>query len=130
MRRRPGALALAALSPDRRGQRREPAERWPTASRPAPRRWLVPGALGVQEGALAVLGALFGVPLPAALALSLIRRGRDLALALPVLALWQARHGARIWTRRRGDQAETDVPARNASNPRARSSQAGQSPQP
>ena len=60
--------------------------------------FLVPGALGVQEGALVLLGHLFAIATPAALALSLVRRGRDLALALPVLGLWQARHGARIWT--------------------------------
>ena len=96
--------------------------------------FLVPGAVGVQEGALAALGALFGAPLPAALALSLIRRGRDLALALPVLAIWQARHGARIWLWRGAPavagQAETEVPDLNASKPRARSEHAGQTPQP
>ena len=59
--------------------------------------FLVPGALGVQEGALVLLGQLFGVSPAAALALSLIRRGRDLALALPVLAVWQAQQGGRIW---------------------------------
>lgn len=59
--------------------------------------FLVPGALGVQEGALLLLGQLFGVPPAAALALSLIRRGRDLALGAPVLLLWQARQGGRIW---------------------------------
>ncbi len=59
--------------------------------------FLVPGALGVQEGALVLLGALFGVSPAAALALSLIRRGRDLTLALPVLTAWQARQGGRIW---------------------------------
>ena len=60
--------------------------------------FLVPGALGVQEGALVLLGHLFGIAAPAALALSLVRRGRDLVLALPVLGVWQLRHGERIWT--------------------------------
>ena len=59
--------------------------------------FLVPGALGVQEGALVLLGHLFGVSPAAAIALSLIRRGRDLVLALPVLATWQAQQGGRIW---------------------------------
>jgi len=57
----------------------------------------VPGGLGVQEGALVLLGQAFGIPPSTSVALSLVRRGRDLALAAPVLALWQLRHGARIW---------------------------------
>ena len=63
--------------------------------------FLVPGALGVQEGALVLLGQLFGVSPAAALALSLIRRGRDLTLAAPVLGIWQAQQGGRIWSWRR-----------------------------
>jgi len=59
--------------------------------------FMIPGSLGIQEGALVLLGQLFGVPPAAALALSLVRRGRDLALALPILGLWQLQHGARIW---------------------------------
>ena len=64
--------------------------------------FVVPGAFGVQEGALVLLGQLFGVPPAAALALSLVRRGRDLTLAVPILALWQARRGSAIWTLRGG----------------------------
>ena len=67
--------------------------------------FLVPGALGVQEGALVLLGALFGVSPAAALALSLTRRARDLVLAAPVLALWQARQGGRIWGLRATSEA-------------------------
>ncbi len=69
--------------------------------------FLAPGSLGVQEGALVLLAQIFGVGAPAALALSLIRRGRDLIIALPVLAAWQARHGARIWTLTRPPTAAT-----------------------
>ncbi|MBV9510808.1 MAG: flippase-like domain-containing protein [Caulobacteraceae bacterium] len=61
----------------------------------------VPSGLGVQEGAFILLGQLFGVPPAAALALSLIRRGRDLVLAFPILGWWQLRHGGRIWGRER-----------------------------
>ena len=63
--------------------------------------FVVPNAVGVQEAAYALLGQLFGVPPAAALALSLVRRGRDLMLAVPILALWQARRGAGSWTVRR-----------------------------
>jgi putative membrane protein len=64
--------------------------------------FLIPGSLGVQEGALVLLGQIFGIGSPAALALSLIRRGRDLVIAVPVLIAWQARRGGRIWTLRPG----------------------------
>ena len=48
----------------------------------------IPGALGVQEGGYLLICALFGIPPQQALAVSLIRRVRDLALGLPALAVW------------------------------------------
>jgi len=48
----------------------------------------VPSALGVQEGAFTVLGALFGIPPEAALALSFVKRVPDLAIGLPGLLAW------------------------------------------
>lgn len=51
--------------------------------------FFVPGGLGVQEGAYAILGPLFGLPPEAALALSLIKRARDVAIGVPVLLSWQ-----------------------------------------
>ena len=51
--------------------------------------FLVPGALGVQEGGYLVICAMFGIAAPQALALSLLRRVRELALGLPGLATWQ-----------------------------------------
>lgn len=51
--------------------------------------FVVPGALGVQEGGLLMLGTLVGLDAPTALALSLTRRVRDLALGLPGLVAWQ-----------------------------------------
>jgi putative membrane protein len=62
--------------------------------------FFVPASLGVQEGILVVLGMAFGVPPSAALALSLVRRARDLAVGVPVLIAWQLRHGGRIWSAR------------------------------
>jgi putative membrane protein len=53
----------------------------------------VPGALGVQEGGLIVLCAIFGVPSEAALALSLVKRIPDLVLGVPGLIAWQAMEG-------------------------------------
>ncbi|GJE55507.1 MULTISPECIES: HpnL family protein [Methylobacterium] len=48
----------------------------------------VPGALGAQEGGLIALGAIFGIPAEAALALSLVKRAADLSVGLPSLLLW------------------------------------------
>ncbi len=59
----------------------------------------VPNAVGVQEGAYIMLGAGFGLTPEVALALSLLKRARDLALGLPVLAACQLLEGGRLWRR-------------------------------
>jgi putative membrane protein len=59
--------------------------------------FMVPNALGVQEGGLLFLGAMFGISADAALALSLIKRGRDLIIGLPALLLWQMMEGKQAW---------------------------------
>jgi glycosyltransferase 2 family protein len=51
--------------------------------------FLVPVNAGVQEAGYAGLGAIFGVPPELSLAVSLIRRARDLAVGIPILLLWQ-----------------------------------------
>jgi putative membrane protein len=50
--------------------------------------FIVPGALGVQEGGYLLLGAAFGLNPATALALSLVKRARELLLGLPGLAAW------------------------------------------
>ena len=67
--------------------------------------FLVPGALGVQEGGYLVLCGLFGIAAPQALALSLTRRIRELALGLPGLATWQWLE----WRRRRAGSSGGDA---------------------
>jgi glycosyltransferase 2 family protein len=62
--------------------------------------FMVPQALGVQEGGYIMLGALFGLSTEAALALSLVRRARDLTIGLPVLLVWQIAEGRRHLRRR------------------------------
>jgi glycosyltransferase 2 family protein len=59
----------------------------------------VPNAVGVQEGAYILLGGSFGLTPEMALALSLLKRARDLALGLPVLAACQFFEGRRLWRR-------------------------------
>ncbi|WP_202405287.1 lysylphosphatidylglycerol synthase domain-containing protein [Saccharibacter sp. 17.LH.SD] len=51
--------------------------------------FLVPGALGIQEGAYVTLGLIFGLPADISLSISLLRRGRDIIIGVPVLLLWQ-----------------------------------------
>jgi putative membrane protein len=63
--------------------------------------FLVPGALGIQEGGIIALCALFGIPIDAALALSLIKRIADIAVGVPGLLTWQALEGRHLWRRRR-----------------------------
>ena len=48
----------------------------------------VPGALGVQEGGLVLVCGLLGIAPASAIALSLLRRIRELALGLPGLVVW------------------------------------------
>jgi len=53
----------------------------------------LPGGLGVQEGAYWLLAPLMGVAPADALALSLLKRARDLVVGAPVLLLWQVQEG-------------------------------------
>jgi putative membrane protein len=62
--------------------------------------FMVPGALGAQEGGLVLFGALLGLPADLALAVSLTKRVRELALGLPGLAAWQWVEGRRLLARR------------------------------
>jgi putative membrane protein len=50
--------------------------------------FMVPAALGVQEGGLVLFAALFGLPAEVGLAISLSKRVRELALGLPGLLVW------------------------------------------
>jgi len=64
---------------------------------------LIPNALGVQEAAYAMLGPLFGVGAELALAMSVLKRARDIVLGVPVLLLWQLAEGRRALARGRAD---------------------------
>ncbi len=63
--------------------------------------FFAPMAIGVQEGAYALIGPLLGLPPDLALAISLLRRGRDVVVGLPVLIAWQGREGRRLIAARR-----------------------------
>jgi putative membrane protein len=70
--------------------------------------FFVPGALGVQEGGFVVLAALFGIPVDAAVSMSLTKRIRELALGLPGLVYWQVKETLR---RRDARAAQTESSA-------------------
>jgi putative membrane protein len=55
----------------------------------------IPNALGVQEAAYALLAPLFGIGAEFGLAVSLLKRARDIALGLPILLIWHAAEGRR-----------------------------------
>lgn len=59
--------------------------------------FFVPDAIGIQEGAYVLLGQAFGLTPEIALALSLLKRARDVAIGVPVLLAWQALEGRRAW---------------------------------
>jgi glycosyltransferase 2 family protein len=61
--------------------------------------FIVPNAVGIQEGAYILLGATFGVTPEMALALSLLKRARDITIGLPTLGIWQAVEGGRFLRR-------------------------------
>jgi uncharacterized membrane protein YbhN (UPF0104 family) len=48
----------------------------------------IPGAVGVQAGGYVVVGRLLGIPSETAIALSLIKRLREILLGVPGLFLW------------------------------------------
>ena len=59
----------------------------------------IPNAVGVQEGAYILLGGAFGLTPEMALALSFLKRARDLAIGLPALGAWQVFEGGLLWRR-------------------------------
>ncbi len=63
--------------------------------------FVLPAGLGVQDGTLIAVSAIFGVPPEAALAMALIKRIPDLVLGLPSLLAWQTLEGRRLFSRRK-----------------------------
>jgi len=61
----------------------------------------VPGALGVQEAGYILVCELFGIPPDTAIALSMVKRARELAVGLPGLVAWQWAEGKRLLRRSR-----------------------------
>ena len=53
----------------------------------------VPAAVGVQEAGYAMLAPLFGIPAEMGLAVSLLKRAREIVLGVPALLYWQSIEG-------------------------------------
>src|SRR5579859_6187716 len=58
--------------------------------------FVAPMGIGVQEASYALLGPLFGLGPELSLAVSLLKRARDLAIGVPTLLTWQGLEGARL----------------------------------
>lgn len=72
--------------------------------------FLIPGALGVQEGGFIALCAAFSIASPTALALSLVKRIPDLVCGLPGLISWQFVEGKGLFAGRASERRfEGDV---------------------
>jgi putative membrane protein len=63
--------------------------------------FVIPSRLGIQEGGYILLGAMFGLSPEVALALSLLKRGREIITGLPCLIIWQSVETRRLWARER-----------------------------
>ena len=61
--------------------------------------FVVPGALGVQEAGFILVGGLFGIPPEATIALSMIKRVRELIVGLSGMLAWQVSEGKRLLRR-------------------------------
>lgn len=62
--------------------------------------FLMPGALGVQEAGFIAVCAVYGIPAPQALALSLVKRVPDITLGVPFLFIWHAYESRALMQRR------------------------------
>jgi putative membrane protein len=64
--------------------------------------FMAPMGIGVQEASYAVIGPLFGLGPDLSLALSLLKRARDLIVGVPALLVWQGMEGVRLIGREPG----------------------------
>lgn len=58
----------------------------------------VPAAVGVQEWGYAMLAPLFGLPAEMGVAVSLLKRAREIVLGIPALIYWQSVEGRKALT--------------------------------
>ncbi len=68
----------------------------------------VPGAIGIQEAGYAVMMPLFGLPPDIGIAVSLLKRAREIAVGAPVLLSWQIAEGG--YAARGGKRGRAKLP--------------------
>ncbi len=73
--------------------------------------FFVPAAIGVQEAGYALLMPLFGLPPQLGIAVSLLKRAREIALGVPILVAWQIAEGRSALTVARDLKASTSAQA-------------------
>lgn len=78
--------------------------------------FVVPAALGIQEGGLVLLGDMIGLPADISVALSLVKRMREVAFGVPALISWQWAEVHRVRTRWR-DEARRSASDAGGSRP-------------
>lgn len=69
----------------------------------------IPAALGVQEAGYAALAPVFGMGPEVGLAVSLLKRARDIVLGIPVLLVWQAVESKRALSSAGGTDGEAGI---------------------
>jgi putative membrane protein len=65
--------------------------------------FFVPSSVGVQEAGYAALASVFGAGPEIGLAVSLLKRARDVTVGVPVLLLWQIVEGKRAFAQQNGE---------------------------
>lgn len=70
--------------------------------------FVVPAGLGVQEGGLVLFGNMIGLPPEASVALSLVKRMREVAFGVPALISWQWAETRRLYA---GSSARVSRPS-------------------
>jgi putative membrane protein len=70
--------------------------------------FFIPLGAGIQEGGYVLIGSLLGIPAPLALAVALLRRGRDLCIGVPALLFWQ---GIEVRVMGRGEALTAEKPS-------------------
>lgn len=81
--------------------------------------FFAPNAVGVQEGAYVLLAPMIGLAPADALALSLIKRARDLVIGAPALLIWQRVEAARAMAQKNQPVAMSAPGARISRSHRA-----------
>ena len=66
--------------------------------------FFIPLSVGVQEAGYAALVSVFGMGPEIGLAVSLLKRARDIVVGVPVLLLWQVMEGKRAFAQQNGSE--------------------------